>query len=187
MQVATLAVMAVFYIAYFAKQIGQRRRGVSAMVLGKGNKPENQKRIEVMLKAATTAMPAIEIASMGWNIMELPWWWQCTGLGIAGLGVAIFIASMLTMKGNWRAGIPEKKETALVTSGIYRMSRNPAFVGFDLMYLGILAAYPNAWHALAVAGTIYLLHKQILGEEQFMESAFGQEYLDYKKRVRRYM
>ena len=70
---------------------------------------------------------------------------------------------------------------------IYRISRNPAFVGFDLMYIGILLAFPNAWHAAAVAITLVLFHKQILGEEQFLEGAFGEEYADYKKRVRRYL
>lgn len=87
---------------------------------------------------------------------------------------------MLTMKGSWRAGIPEKKETTLVTEGIYRISRNPAFLGFDLMYVGILVAFPNAWHALATALTILLFHKQILGEEHFLEEAFGDDYLKYE-------
>ena len=44
-----LAVMAVFYIAYFAKQISQRRQGVSTMILGKGDKPAEQKRLDIAL------------------------------------------------------------------------------------------------------------------------------------------
>ena len=132
-------------------------------------------------------MPAVEIASIWWEWVSLPGWIQWTGVCIAAIGVGFFIAGMLTMKGSWRAGIPEKKETSLVTEGIYRISRNPAFVGFDLMYIGILLAFPNAWHATAVAITLVLFHKQILGEEQFLEGAFGEEYADYKKRVRRYM
>ena len=106
---------------------------------------------------------------------------------IAELGVVFFIAGMLTMKGNWRAGVPEKKETSLVTTGIYSISRNPAFVGFDLMYLGIVVAFPNAWHACAAAFTAWLLHKQIKGEEEFLEKAFGKEYYEYKNKVRRYL
>lgn len=45
----------------------------------------------------------------------------------------------------------------------------------------------NAWHAAVVAIAIFLFHKQIKSEEAFMENAFGQDYLDYKKKVRRYL
>lgn len=186
-QVVTVVVMAVFYIAYFAKQISQRRQGIDAMILGKGDKPESQKKLEIMLKIATIAMPAIELFSIWWSLMTIPKWLQWVGVVIAAIGVVFFIASMLTMKGNWRAGVPEKKETSLVTTGIYSISRNPAFVGFDLMYIGIVIAFPNAWHACAAAFTGWLLHKQIKGEEVFLENAFGKEYLEYKNKVRRYI
>lgn len=63
-KIATLAVMAVFYIAYFVKQVSQRRQGVSTMILGKGDKPAEQKRLELALKVATFTMPAVEIASI---------------------------------------------------------------------------------------------------------------------------
>ena len=42
------------------------------------------------------------------------------------------------MRDFWRAGIPETDKTELVTEGIYQISRNPAFLGFDLLYIGIL-------------------------------------------------
>lgn len=186
-QITTLAIMAVFYIAYFAKQINQRKQGINTMILGEGDKPKNQKRLEIMLKVATFTVPAVEIASIWWNLMELPLLVQWIGVAIAALGVSCFIAGMMTMKGSWRAGIPEKKETTLITEGIYRMSRNPAFLGFDLMYVGILVSFPNVWHALATALTIILFHKQILSEERFLEEAFGDEYLYYKKKTNRYI
>ena len=47
------------------------------------------------------------------------------------------------MKDSWQAGIPDKDKTELVTTGIYRFSRNPAFLGFDLMYVGALLLYGN--------------------------------------------
>ncbi len=42
------------------------------------------------------------------------------------------------MKDSWRAGIPDSDKTELVTTGIYKYSRNPAFLGFDLQYMGVL-------------------------------------------------
>ncbi len=184
-QLATLVLMAVFYVAYFAKQISQHRQGVNTMILG--DKPGDQKRVESLLKAATFGMPAVEIASIWLNRMPVPLWLRVAGMAVTATGVAFFIAGMLTMKGSWRAGIPEKRETALVKEGIYRISRNPAFVGFDLMYVGILAMFPNVWHMVAVILTIILFHRQILGEERFLESAFGEEYLAYRRNVRRYL
>lgn len=78
----------------------------------------------------TFIMPAIELFSIWWSLVTLPVWLQWGGVVIAAIGVWFFIASILTMKGNWRAGVPDKKETSLVTTGIYSISRNPAFVGF---------------------------------------------------------
>lgn len=186
-QVAIILVMVAFYTAYFLKAIQQRREGISTIILGKGNKPQREKNIEVAIKTLSFTMPVVELASIFWNLMALPSWWQWIGVGVASLGVVFFCAGMLTMKDSWRAGIPEKKETSLVTTGIYRFSRNPAFVGFDLLYLGILIAFPNAWHACFAGASIYVFHLQILSEENYLARTFGEEYAEYKSRVRRYL
>ena len=47
------------------------------------------------------------------------------------------------MRDSWRAGIPERDGTELVTGGLYAFSRNPAFLGFDLMYLGVFLLFAN--------------------------------------------
>ena len=183
----TIFIMAVFYSAYATKKMHQRKQGITTMLLGKGDKPAKQRRIETWLKISTFIIPFVELASIYWDLMNVPAYVKWIGIAVAALGVTIFIIGMLTMRDSWRAGIPDKKETKLVTTGIFRISRNPAFVGFDLMYLGILIAYPNAWHAVVVALVIFLFDKQIRNEEVFMEDAFGEEYLDYKKKVRRYL
>ena len=53
------------------------------------------------------------------------------GAIIAGIGVTVFVISVITMKDSWRAGVSETEKTELVTNGIYQISRNPAFLGFD--------------------------------------------------------
>lgn len=107
--------------------------------------------------------------------------------GITALGVAFFIVAMLTMEDNWRAGIPEKGKTQLVQKGIYRISRNPAFVGFDLMYIGLLLAFPNILHLAFALFPVIMLDLQIKQEENFCRDAFGKEYEEYCKIVRRYL
>lgn len=186
-QFAILLLMAIFYTFYFLKQIMQKKEGVSTLILGKGDKPQRVIKIETWLKALSFSLPVVEVMSIFWNLMELPVWFQCIGIVVAAIGVLFFIMAILTMKGSWRAGIPEKKETSLITNGIFRYSRNPAFVGFDLLYLGILIAFPNAWHACFVAAAIYVFHLQILCEEDYLISTFGEDYIQYKNHVRRYL
>lgn len=186
-QLAFILLMAIFYTVYFTKQIMQKKEGVTTLILGKGDKPQRVIRIETWLKILSFTLPVVEVLSIFWNLMELPVWFQCIGIVVATIGVLFFCMAILTMKGSWRAGIPEKKETSLIQDGIFQYSRNPAFVGFDLLYLGILIAFPNAWHACFVAAAIYAFHLQILNEEDYMAQTFGEEYAQYKNRVRRYL
>ncbi len=183
---SALAVMAVFYLAYFTKMILQRRKGIRTDQIGKGSKPKRVLVTEILMKIATYAIVAAEIVSI---ICDLRAWksplaWA--GIGIAALGVLVFIAAMATMRDSWRAGIPERDRTVLVTTGIYRISRNPAFLGFDLMYLGLLLAFFNPLHLLFALFAAVLLHLQILQEEKFLTDAFGEAYAQYRRHTGRY-
>mgnify|MGYP001040332322 FL=1 len=91
------------------------------------------------------------------------------------------------MKDSWRAGVDESQRTELVTGGLYRRSRNPSFVGFDLLYLGSALAVGNWVLLAAVCGAVVLIHLQILEEEKHLEKMFGQPYLAYRKEVGRYL
>ena len=102
-------------------------------------------------------------------------------------GDLIFLISVLCMKDSWRAGIPEKDTTALVTDGIYRYSRNPAFLGFDLQYIGVLLMFCNLLTGMFTAFAIVMLHLQILQEERHLSATFGAEYQAYRRQVLRYL
>jgi protein-S-isoprenylcysteine O-methyltransferase Ste14 len=187
LQLTALGLMAIFYTAYFTKMLFQRRKGVQTDQIGKGSKARAVLRIEKLMKLATYAIVPVELVSILWNfqIWETPalcW----SGLVITTAGILIFILAMVTMRDSWRAGIPESDKTELVTTGIYRLSRNPAFLGFDLMYLGLLTAFFNPIHLVFVIFAVVMLHLQILQEEQFLTAVFEKEYLKYKKRTGRY-
>lgn len=68
--------MAIFYAAYFLKAIQQREEGVSTMILGKGNKPQQEKNIERWLKILTFSLPVVEVVSIFRKLMALPEWWH---------------------------------------------------------------------------------------------------------------
>ncbi len=185
-QIVALFILGVFYIAYFTKMILQHRNGIKTDQIGKGSKPRKLLVIEILMKIATYSVVAVEIISIIWNFRiwkSSPVW---IGIGIAFLGVLIFIIAMATMGDSWRAGIPSKDETQLVTTGIYRISRNPAFLAFDLMYLGMLIAFFNYLHLIFVLYAVIMLHFQILQEEKYLTHTFGEKYTQYKKRTGRY-
>lgn len=187
LQLAALGIMAAFYTAYVSKILLQRKRGIQTDQIGKGSKPTRVLATERLMKLAAYAIIPVEIVSIlfasGFQNGALRWF----GLFAAALGVFVFVFSMTAMRDSWRAGIPEKGETELITTGIYAFSRNPAFLGFDLMYIGLLAAFFNLVHLMFVIFAAVMLHLQILQEEAFLADAFGKEYQAYKARTGRYL
>ena len=193
-KITAIVIMAVFYSAYLGKKIAQRRQGITTNQIGKGDKPRKVLLIENIMGWATFSVIPIEIISVILypkmtlipalkSFPVLQW----TGLAIAATGVAFFIVAMLTMSDSWRAGIPDSDKTVFVQKGICRISRNPAFVGFDLMYIGLLLAFPNIIHLLFAIFPIVMLHLQIRQEEVFLRNTFGAEYEEYCRKVRRYI
>lgn len=184
-QILTAIVLLVFYGCYYAKKIAQKKKGIRTTQIGKG-KQGVPLYIEVAMGIATFCVVIVEIISMvlDWSIS--PVWVRIMGLVIAAIGVALFITAMLTMRDSWRAGV-SKDQAELVTSGIFQISRNPAFLGFDLVYLGVLMVFLNGVLLVFSALAMLTLHLQIVNnEEDAMLLAFGKEYLDYKKQVNRY-
>ncbi|MDE7031324.1 MAG: isoprenylcysteine carboxylmethyltransferase family protein [Lachnospiraceae bacterium] len=184
---AALVILAVFYGIYFAKKIAQRRRGIQTTQLGGHGKERSVRWTEYILSAATGLVVVVELISIfqGWNIM--PWPVRIAGILCGGVGDLVFLAAVRTMKDSWRAGIPKSDETRFVSEGIYQYSRNPAFLGFDLVYLGILMMYFNGVLLLFTMWAVVMLHLQILQEERYLKRVFGDVYLAYKSRTRRYL
>lgn len=179
-------ILAVFYAIYFGKMIIQKKKGITTHQIGK-RKEKKPHTVETLMSVATFSVVIIQLLSIffDWNIM--PSGARFTGFCIAGIGDIFFLISVTYMKDSWRAGIPEKDKTKLVTDGIYKFSRNPAFVGFDFMYIGILLMFFNIGTLLFSLFSIVMLHLQILQEEKYMAKTFGEEYLEYKKKVFRYI
>ena len=185
-QILALLLMAIFYAAYFTKMLLQRKKGIQTNQIGKGKKDKRTDRIELLMKIATYAIIPVELGSIfgKFRLWNTPW--SYGGIGLSALGIFLFIIAMGTMRDSWRAGIPATDKTELVTGGIYRISRNPAFFGFDLLYFGILLAFFNVVHLLFALFAVTMLHLQILQEERFLEGLFGEDYLRYKAKTGRY-
>ena len=183
----TILEMATFYACYFSKMIAQKKKGIRTDQMGKGKKGF-VKLIEITLKVVSFTVPVVELLSIFLCNPTMPMIIQWCGAVVGALGVVVFIISVVTMKDSWRAGVSEKEKTDLVTNGIYQISRNPAFLGFDLMYIGILLMAFN-WVLFGVSVfAIVMFHLQIVNvEEDFLVVTFGEDYLAYRDKVRRYI
>lgn len=181
-----LVVLALFYGIYFGKMLAQKRRGIRTHQIGL-RREKKLHLVETLMSVATFVIVPAQLASIAFGWSWMPAGARFTGFWIALLGDGIFLAAVLCMKDSWRAGIPKKDKTAIVTTGIYAFSRNPAFLGFDFMYIGVLLMYCNWLTIPLTLFAVVMLHFQILQEEPYLTATFGVEYLSYKKRVFRYL
>ena len=184
--ILALSVLAVFYGIYLVKQWRQKRRGIQTMQIGRRRETRSHT-VETLMGIATVGIIPAQLLSIGFGWSHLPAGARFTGFCVGMLGNLLFLLSVVCMKDSWRAGIPDKDKTELVTGGIYRYSRNPAFLGFDLQYIGVLLMYGNLLTGMFTVFAIVMLHLQILQEEQYLSGAFGAEYLEYRKKVLRYL
>lgn len=184
-QITAILILTVFYAFYFAKIVIQKKQSIKTNQMGTGNKPKKVLVIERIMSAATVLVCIADILSI-FLVKTFP----VAGLRIAGIvigliAVIFFALAATTMKNSWRVGIPEEK-TSLITNGIYKWSRNPAFVGFDLLYLSICLMFFNIPLLAVSVWAAVMLHLQILQEEEHMQGMFGEEYEEYRKRTARY-
>ena len=182
-----IAILFAFYFIYIGKMIAQKKKGIQTNQIAKGKANSKLFATELIMKIATYSVVVVEIISIIYTKNSLSIWVRIVGLIAAIVGVFIFGLSVFTMKDSWRAGIAENDKTEMVTSGIYSYSRNPAFLGFDLVYLGIFLMFFNWLLLLFSLFAMIMLHLQILQEEKFLPSIFGETYLRYKNQVRRYL
>lgn len=81
-----------------------------------------------------------------------------------------------------------ERASSLVTGGIYRLTRNPMYVGFTIVLVGWAVYLAIPWAALgSIAFVLFTTRFQIIPEERVMSSKFGQAYVEYKERVRRWL
>ena len=186
-QSGSIVLLLVFYGIYFGKMLGQKKKGIRTNQIAKGDKAEELMYIEFIMKIATIGVPVYELVSILWGINKASENMRIAGLIIATVGVMIFGLSVYTMRDSWRAGIQESDRTKMVSEGIYSISRNPAFCGFDLTYIGILLMFFNIPLLVFTCFAIFTLHLQILQEEKYLEKVFGIEYREYRRKVFRYL
>lgn len=185
-KIYALLILFIFYSIYFIKKFIQKLNGIKTRQIG-SNKTKSIRRVETFMSITTILVVIIELLSIIFDYNILDSKYRYLGLIIGLLGDIIFLISVITMKNSWRAGIPNKDKTSLITNGIYKISRNPAFLGFDFMYIGLSLLFFNIFNVFISILAIISLHLQILEEEKYLEKTFKEEYLNYKNKTLRYL
>ena len=183
----SVASLIAFYGCYFIKMFLQKKQGIQTDQIGK-DKVGFVKFVEVTMKVAAVLVFVAGLVSIfiGSNYGSVTV--RVMGAAISVVGTFVFIAAVLTMRDSWRAGVSKTDKTELVTKGIYQISRNPAFLGFDLLYIGTLLMFFNWILCILTVFAIIMYHLQIVNvEEEFLLATFGNEYLQYKQKVCRYI
>lgn len=184
-QLTAIAILLFFYLIYIGKMLSQRKRGIKTDQMAQ-KKSGTLFYTELILKISTYSVVVVEIFSIVLNSSAFPPALRMAGLVAAVLGDIVFALAVWTMRDNWRAGIAKNDNTQIVTSGIYKLSRNPAFLGFDLVYIGVLMMFFN-WILFAFSVlAMLMLHLQILQEETYLPTVFGDDYSAYRKKAGRY-
>ena len=110
------------------------------------------------------------------------------GIAITLFGMTVAILVNGTFKRESTAIQPWKPTTRIVTSGFYAWSRNPIYFGFCLFNIGIGISTDSFWIFISfIPGAILVYFIAIAKEEIYLEKKFGEEYIAYKNKVRRWI
>ena len=82
----------------------------------------------------------------------------------------------------------DKPVPRLTTDGPFRYTRNPGYLCLAMIYAGIAVLWNALWAILLLPLVLFVVQREVIGrEERYLERTFGEEYLDYKTRVRRWV
>ena len=107
---------------------------------------------------------------------------------LTGFGLGLMLWAIWTFTRARTSVLPFRPATAMVTSGPYRFSRNPMYVGLSFLYVGLSLLTAMAWPLVMLPLALMTLTALVIRrEERYLEAAFGGEYAAYRARVRRWL
>jgi len=109
------------------------------------------------------------------------------GVGLLLVSFVWILIAQKQMGDSWRIGIDHEQKTPLVRHGVFRLSRNPIFLGMRVNLLGLFFTLPNAVTLAALALGEALIQIQVRLEEEYLSRAHGEEYEEYRRQTRRWL
>ena len=129
---------------------------------------------------------AVQSWGVDLSFVDVPGPARAASLGLWVVGFALLFSGRSVLGDSFRIGSP-KESTGLKQAGLYRLSRNPMYVG---VYATLCAAVVRTFNPLLLLVAVYVIaihHRIVLAEEEEMRRAHGEEYRNYCSRVRRYV
>ncbi len=120
------------------------------------------------------------------SLVEVPTFIKWISLSSWVFGFMLLFIGRLGLGKSFRLGTP-KEGTSLIVGGLFRFSRNPMYLGVYATVLASALYTLNPVVILLAAFVVAIHHKIVLAEEEHMQKVFGQEYLEYRNRVSRYI
>jgi len=189
LRILSAVALLMFFLLLGGRAAMLRRKGIRAIVFGDTDRSDFLL-LPVFLALAYSILASAFGLPMPGALIRPFWdspWTGWLGLALAAAALAGFALTLWSFGDSFRVGIDEVKPDALVTTGMFAVSRNPIYVCFLIFFLGQFLVNP----CLALAAVIPLLalaiHRQILREEAFLARHYGADYAAYRQRVRRYL
>jgi protein-S-isoprenylcysteine O-methyltransferase Ste14 len=110
------------------------------------------------------------------------------GWPLVGGGMALAVWFARTMRSADTTMHINKPASSLIQQGPFRYSRNPGYLSLTMLYAGIAVLRNALWAILLLPLVLYVIQREVIErEERYLERTFGEEYLAYKARVRRWV
>ena len=161
--------------------------------LGKAGPPDGSDNANVLIRppialalAVAGGLAAVWLFPLPFLPAVVPAGWM--GAALLALGFALAAWAVATMR---RAGTrfeTTQPTSRIVATGPYRFTRNPIYAGMFLLLTGLAIGFDSLWLLVALAMFYLVIRYGVVArEEAYLERKFGDAYLDYKARVRRWV
>ncbi len=125
-------------------------------------------------RAHVPFLPRTAVRGLGWSLL--------------GSGVLLSRWFLTTMRDADAPVRTDRPVPRLTTEGPFRYTRNPGYLSLAMIYAGIAVLRNSLWAILLLPLVLYVIQREVIGrEERYLERTFGEEYLAYKRRVRRWV
>ena len=143
--------------------------------------------IPLLTVAAGVGLDRLWPMALGFDFPAPERYWV-GGSIVAGAVLGLGWRSVVQLRRTGQSENPWKPTTEIVERGPFRFTRNPMYLQMVLVCIGIAVALMNLWILILTPACAWLLQRlAILPEERYLERKFGETYLAYKRRVRRWL
>jgi protein-S-isoprenylcysteine O-methyltransferase Ste14 len=172
----------------------KKRTGVNPYLFKKTDKPQDF--LAVTSKFVTLLLIVVLLVNAflpAYYNYLLPVWYienlviQSIGMTLIHLALVWILIAQVQMDKSWRIGFDTQQQTELKTTGLFKISRNPVFLGMSASLFGIFLVIPNAFTLLVFVLGFVSFQVQIRLEEEYLLKTHGDNYLQYCQKTKRWL